>query len=163
RCGGGVKARARERRGPHAMSFQLFIEMLGGDRVVDTTKKIEDGLDRDAAAAGRARDAMGRFAKAGTEAADAAAKAGDRAAAGHDGARSAAERHGDALSNVIHAVEAYIAIHQFEAIVDGYVEVRNRINAVSESQQNLVGLMDETLRIAQETRSSWDDLASTYQ
>lgn len=145
------------------MSFNIPITVPGARQAAADVDAVTASPDKSSRAAGQARDAVGRFTKTASDAGDAAAKAGERAAGGHDRARAAAEGHGDALTNVIHAVEAYIAVHQLESVIDGYVEVRNKINAVSESQQNLTGLLAEPFRIAQETRASWDDLAATYQ
>jgi len=151
------------------VSFVVKIDAEAGTAKTEIAA-VEAGLNKATAAAARAqqgteqaRDSLGRYAKAGTDAGEAVAKGSDKAAAAQGKAKKAAEDHGDAITNLIHIAEAYFAVHQFEALIDGYVETRNRINAVAESHQNLNGLMDATFAVAQHTRSAWEDVASTYQ
>lgn len=63
----------------------------------------------------------------------------------------------------IHLAEAYVAVHQVKEVVDGYVEISNRLRVVASDQDNLNGLLEATLGIAQDTRSAWDTVSSTYQ
>lgn len=158
------------------MAFLINLKFDDGGAAAKV-KDVETGLGKATDSAGRAREAMGRFVKGAGEAGAAGAKAGedtskgmdkavastDKATAAHGKAKKAAEDHGDALSNLIHLAEAYFAVHQIESLVDGYIEIRNKTNSVADSASNLNALMDEQFRIAQETRSSWEDLAGSYQ
>jgi tape measure domain-containing protein len=145
------------------MSFTIHVGLEGGEKAADGVAKIETGLNKTTDAAGRARDAMGRFAGSAADAGDRASAGADKAAAAHGRAKAATEGTGDAMTNLIHLAEAYIAVHQIEGIVDGYIEIRNKTNSVSTSAENLNAVMEEQFRIAQATRSSWEDLAGTYQ
>lgn len=144
------------------MAFTLFVKAETGDTEAKI-KGIETGLNKATAAAGQTRDAMGRFTAGAGAAGQAGAAAGQQTAAGHNAASAAANSHGDSLQNLIHLTEAYIGLHVVESVVDGYVEIRNKTNSVATSTANLNALMEEQFRIAQETRSSWEGLASTYQ
>lgn len=151
------------------MSFTVKIDAQAGN-ANSVIAGVEAGLNKTTRAADQARDAMGRLTASGNAAGAAATNAGNqsaaasaKAAAGHNAAAKAADGQGDSITRLIHLAEAYIAIHQFESIVDGYIEIRNKVNSVTESQQNLAGVMDELFRIAQDTRSEWEGLASTYQ
>jgi lambda family phage tail tape measure protein len=143
------------------VSFTIVVNM--GGNAVPGTAAIATGLNNATAAAARTQAAVNQTGAATATMGATAQAAGAKAAAGHGAAAKAADSHGDSITRLIHLAEAYFAVHQFEAIIDGYIEVRNKINAVSESHDNLNGLMEETFRIAQETRSSWDGVGATYQ
>lgn len=144
------------------MAFVLNLNVNGGNAVA-TVNQVQAGLGKATAATGQARNAMGQF-TAGAQAAGAAgAKAGEDTARGMERASAATSGSSDALSTLIHLTEAYIGIHVAESIIDGYVEIRNKTNSVATSAANLNALMDEQFHIAQDTRSSWEGLASTYQ
>jgi tape measure domain-containing protein len=151
------------------MSFMIKIDAEAG-KAKSEIADVEQGLNKATAAAGRyvdaagrLREANGKFAQSGTAAGEAVAGAADKAKKGHEGAKAAAEGHGDALTKLIHLAEAYVAVHQVESVIDGYIEIRNKTNSVATSAANLNALMDEQFRIAQETRSGWEELAGTYQ
>lgn len=128
----------------------------GGVAASSAATQATAGMDRVTASTDRAKDATGRWIKITID-------GGNAAAAAHGRAASAAAGHSDALERLIHLTEAVFAVHQLEGLIDGYIETRNRIKAVSESQENLNGLMSATFDVAQHTRSSWEDVASTYQ
>lgn len=151
------------------MPFNLTLAFNSGN-ASQQINNIQTGLTGATKATGQARDAMGRFTAGANAAGAAGAAAGaqvtkgmNQAAAATQKAAAAAEGHGDSLSKLIHLTEAYIGLHVAESVIDGYVEIRNKTNSVSTSTENLNALMDEQFRIAQETRSSWEGLASTYQ
>lgn len=144
------------------MPFNLTLKFEDGGAEAKI-KGVETGLNKATDAANRGQEALGRLTKTARDVGAAGAKAGEDAAKGMEKAKAAAEGHGDTLTRLIHLAEAYVAVHQIESIVDGYVEIRNKTNSVSTSAENLNAVMDEQFRIAQETRSSWEDLAGTYQ
>lgn len=129
------------------------------------TYVVQIGADGSTAVAEAARveAALNKASRAGTQAGNQIADGSAKAADGQRKAAAAAGEHGDAISKLIHIAEAYFAIHKFEQLIDGYIETSNRIRAVSTDQANLNGLMDATFKVAQNTRSSWEDVASTYQ
>jgi tape measure domain-containing protein len=143
------------------MSFTITVNM--GGNVVQGFNSATSAANQTTAAAQRTQAAVAQTGAASTAAGNAAAAGGAKAAAGHNAAAKAADAHGDSITKLIHLVEAYFAFHQFEAIIDGYIELRNRIRAVADSQDNLNGLMDATFAVAQHTRTAWEDVASTYQ
>lgn len=144
------------------MSFNLMVSVNAGNSA-QVINQVTTGLNTATAAAGNTTAALNTIGQAGAQAGAQVAAGAQRAAAGHQQAAAAAQGHGDALSNLIHLAEAYVGIHVAEGLVDGYVEIRNRTNSVATSAENLNALMGEQFRIAQETRSSWEDLAGTYQ
>lgn len=145
------------------MPFNLFLNFQGGQQAISQVNALQAGLSKATGATNAGRDALGRF-TAGAKAAGAAGqKAGEDTAKGMEKAKAAAEGHGDSLTNLIHLAEAYVGIHVAESVVDGYIEIYNKTQSVSTSAENLNAVMNEQFRIAQETRSKWEDLAGTYQ
>jgi lambda family phage tail tape measure protein len=117
---------------------------------------VETGLDRlkdkgsniFTDAQGRQKDATGRFLATGK-------------AAGEAG--NAMERAAEQATGLFEVLEAYAGLHAVEAILDGYTEVGNKIRSVTETQENFNGVMNATYEIAQSTRQSWNETASSFQ
>ncbi|TMQ02173.1 MAG: tape measure protein, partial [Deltaproteobacteria bacterium] len=145
------------------MSFHIIVALQGGRDAESGIARIETSLARTTDASGRARDALGRFAATGADAGAKVAKGAEDAARAHDRARDAAAGQGDALTKLLHLAEAYLAIHQAKEVVDGYVEISNKLRVVATDQGNLNGLLEATLGIAQDTRTQWETVTSTYQ
>lgn len=144
------------------MGFNIVLKFDDGGAPAKVAA-IEAALGRAAAATDRTTASMTQLGRAAADAGTQIAAAGDKAAAGHGKAKAAVDDHGDSLTKLIHLAEAYVAVHQIESIVDGYIELDNKLRVVSTSQANLNGLMAATFAVAQETRSNWEDVASTYQ
>lgn len=69
----------------------------------------------------------------------------------------------DSIGRIVEALALIEGARQLEEMVDGYTEMSNRLRVVATDQSNLNGLLQATLSVAQDTRTSWDDVVSTYQ
>jgi lambda family phage tail tape measure protein len=101
------------------------------------------------AAARQVEDGLGRVELRAKRAGDEMTSAFERAA---EGARS--------IMEVLGLLEAG---HLAETVLDGYTEIENKLRVVTSSQENLNGVMEATLGIANETRTSWEEQVGTYQ
>jgi lambda family phage tail tape measure protein len=115
---------------------------------------------------GRWRDAEGRFLSLGQK----VEMVGDKAVITGEKVANAGKKMGDAakdaenhVGNLIALAAAYVSGHELMELADGYTEISNRLRIVSIDHENLNGLMEATLGIAQDTRMSWDTVTNTYQ
>ena len=83
--------------------------------------------------------------------------------------RDAADQSGrlDKMTQAVKKLAAgYLTWQAAQALVlraDGYTNLQNRLRLVTDSQQSLNAATEETFRIAQQTRSSWEGTAQVYQ
>ena len=83
--------------------------------------------------------------------------------------RDAADQSGrlDAMTQAVKRLAAgYLTWQTAQALVmraDGYTNLQNRLRLVTDSQQGLNAATEETFRIAQRTRSSWEGTVQVYQ
>ena len=83
--------------------------------------------------------------------------------------RDAADQSGrlDAMTQAVKRLAAgYLTWQTAQTLVmraDGYTNLQNRLRLVTDSQQGLNAATEETFRIAQRTRSSWEGTVQVYQ
>lgn len=101
---------------------------------------------------GKGADAAGRSIKGAGDAADRAAQQAVKASQGFGGI-------GAAVRDLAIAAGALAAGKQVFDLAEGYASLSNRLRLVATDSNNLNGLLAETKRIAQETRSDWQSTA----
>lgn len=78
-------------------------------------------------------------------------------------ASAAAESTAMSMGDILLLAGEIAGLHMAIELVDGYTEISNKLRVVSTDQGNLNGLLEETYKIAQDTRNAWDQVVSTYQ
>jgi len=126
-------------------------------------RDVSIAADAAARATSRVRVEADRFAGAAKQAgtaADAAGRAGSSSM--HRAAASTS-----ALASEVHGlIAAYAGIHTVAKIghlADEYTAISNRIRSVTDDEDNLRGVLEATFKVAQDTRSEWEETAATYQ
>lgn len=115
------------------------------------------------------RDAQGKFdamalaARQAAQSIEATASAQDRLNSGGGGSGGG---HGGGLGTLSHigaALGIGISAHELVELADSYIEISNKIRVSTDSGMDFNHVMAETKSIALDTRTSWDQTASTFQ
>ncbi|MDQ1446821.1 MAG: hypothetical protein QOI20_3285 [Acidimicrobiaceae bacterium] len=123
---------------------------------------LERALDRAETKGNQLRNSLGRFTKAGAGI-DGAKRAADGLSTSMQKAEQSAHGLHGQITGLAAALGVYAAAHKALAVVDTYTEVGNRLRNVAHDQDNLNGLMDASFRVAQDTRTEWEEVANVYQ
>lgn len=126
------------------MSFDFQIK-ADPAQALDAEKKVVKGLEDIEQASAKAGRAMAS--NVGKGAADAA---------------NSVNVMKSAMTELAAVAGLAFGVHEIVHMADEYAMMSNRLRAVSDDQANLNGLMDATFKIAQDTRSSWEDIANVY-
>lgn len=82
---------------------------------------------------------------------------------GLDDVKTKAKETGAAIQQAFEFYAIFEMAKEIEHLADGYTEIQNRLKAVTSDTNNLNRMTEETLRVANETRTSWEKTATTYQ
>lgn len=164
-----------------SFSFEIKADPSSAASAIDKTEqgleKVEEQAKKTGAAIdgafqdknGRWRDANNKFLAMGKNAGTASTKikgtgtALTEAAGGANKASAAIGETSSVVSDLVAVAAAYIGLSFGEHIVDDYTIIGNKLRVVAKDQDNLNGMMNATFAIAQDTRTSWEAITSTYQ